>query len=167
MKYGLYRSPSGPEILLGVLLLLSSHAAWATLGDNATSVLADQSRIKGSVLRSVDRQAYVVHEIATTSGSKIREYVSPGGAVFGVAWDGQFQPNLQELLGPYYTQAKQAQAAAVSQAASAQTPPTRRAPIKIETPGLVFYQGGHVRNFHGVAYIPQLVPSGVQASDIR
>ncbi len=167
MKFGSYPFLSGPCVVLSGLLLLCSAPAWAALGDNAASVLTDQARIKGSVLHSVDRQTHVVHEISTTSGSKIREYVSPGGAVFGVAWEGQFPPNLQDLLGPYYSQAKEAQAAAVTKAASTQSPPARRAPVVINTPGLVFYQGGHMRSFHGVAYIPQLVPAGVQARDIR
>ena len=48
-----------------------------------------------------------MHEITTTTGV-VREFVSPGGAVFGVAWDGQFPPDLQQLLGPYYQQAQQA-----------------------------------------------------------
>jgi Protein of unknown function (DUF2844) len=93
----------------------------------------------------------------------VREYVSPAGAVFGVAWEGQFPPDLQSLLGPYYQQAQQAQKAA----SSAQQPRVRRAPVVIETPGLVLYQTGHMRSFHGQAYVPQLVPQGVQASDIR
>jgi len=37
--------------------------------------------------------------------------------VFGIAWDGQFPPNFQELLGPYYQQAQQA---AAEQKAAAQ-----------------------------------------------
>jgi Protein of unknown function (DUF2844) len=108
-------------------------------------------------LRSIDAHTYVVHEIATT-GTVVREYVSPAGVVFGVAWEGQFQPDFLHLLGPYYEQAKQA--------ASGQ-PRTRRAPIVIDTPGLVFQQTGHLRSFHGIAYIPQLLPAAVQASDIR
>jgi len=31
----------------------------------------------------------------------------------------------------------------------------------------VFAQSGHMRSFHGQAYIPQLVPQGVQPSNIR
>jgi hypothetical protein len=142
---------------------------WATLGDNAASVLSDQARMKGTV-KSVDRQAYVVHEISTTAGDKVREYVSAGGAVFAVAWEGQLPPDLQQLLGPYFQQAKQAQQAAVAQArenAAQGIPRRRRAPLVIQTPGLVLYQGGHVRNFHGLAYIPQLMPQGVPASAIR
>ena len=133
--------------------------ARAVLGDNAASVLTDQARMKGT-LRSVDNRTYVMHEITTPTGA-VREFVSPAGAVFGVAWEGQFSPDFQQLLGPYYEQAKQARRA------DQQQPPRRRAPIVIDTPGFVFQQSGHTRSFHGQAYIPQLLPQGVQASDIR
>lgn len=133
------------------------YPARAVLGDSAASVLTDQARMKGT-LHSVDRGTYVMHEITTSTGA-VREFVSPAGAVFGVAWEGQFPPDFQHLLGPYYAQA--------NQAASQQRPRARRAPIVITTPGLVFQQSGHIRSFHGQAYIPQLLPQGVQASDIR
>src|ERR1017187_9272565 len=145
------------RILAAALLLTTPFPARAVLGDSAASVLTDQARMKGT-LRSVDRGTYVMHEITTTTGA-VREFVSPGGAGFGVAWEGQFPPDFQHLLGPYYAQA--------NQAASQQQPPRpRRAPIVITTPGLVFQQSGRTRSFHGQAYIPQLLPQGVQASDI-
>ncbi len=152
----------GVSSVIGVLLapFLMVFPAWAALGDNAASVLNDQARMKGA-LRSTDNRTYVLHEIIMTSGAKVREFVTPAGAVFGVAWEGP-APDLQQLLGPYYQQAKQAQ-----QSAAAQRQPQRHGPVVIETPGLVFYQTGHMRSFHGAAYIPQLVPQGVQASEIR
>ena len=155
-------SETGVRILLASLLLVLPLPAMAVLGDNAASVLTDQARMKGT-LRSVDAHIYVMHQITAPTGTVVREFVSPGGAVFGVAWEGQFPPDLQQLLGPYYQQAQQAQ----QEASSAQQPRRRRAPVAIETPGLVMYESGHVRSFHGQAYIPQLVPQGVQASDIR
>jgi len=151
------------SILLSLLILVLPFPARAVLGDTAASVLSDQARMKGT-LRSVDNRTYVMHEITSPSGSAVREFVSPQGAVFGVAWEGQFAPDLQQLLGPYY---RQAQLAAASQQDASKQPRPRRAPIAIETPGLVVYETGHPRSFHGQAYIPQLVPSGVQASDIR
>jgi hypothetical protein len=159
-----------PGALLGAMLL--TVPAWATLGDNAASVLTDQAHLQGSTLNSTDKSTYVLHEISTSWG-KIREYVSPGGAVFAIAWDGQFKPNLQQLMGPYYEQARQArqaQAAEAAQAAQTSGGPVvhmRRAPVVIQTSGLVVYETGHMRSFHGVAYIPQLIPQGVQPSDIR
>lgn len=157
---------SGAGILLASFLLLRPFPAWAALGDNAASVLTDQARMKGT-LRSTDNRTYVLHEITMSSGAKVREFVTPGGAVFGVAWEGQFPPNFQLLLGAYYQQAQQA--AAQRSTTQQEGVPVRRGrgPAVIETPGLVLYQTGHMRSFHGVAYIPQLVPQGVQASEIR
>lgn len=143
--------------LLGTALFLAMpFPAAAVLGDNAASVLTDQARMRGT-LRSTDLKSYVVHEI-TVPGTVVREYVSPGGVVFGVSWEGQFLPDFQQLLGPYYQQAKRS---------SSQPPHSRRAPIVIDTPGLVFQQTGHPRSFHGTAYVPQLVPNGTPVSDIR
>jgi Protein of unknown function (DUF2844) len=152
------------RILLSCLVLALPFPASAVLGDTAASVLNDQARMKGT-LRSVDNRTYVMHEITSQSGTVVREFVSPQGTVFGVAWEGQFPPDLQQLLGPYYQQAQKAQEK--SQQEGSQQPRQRRGPIVVETPGLVLYETGHVRSFHGQAYIPQLVPQGVQTSDIR
>lgn len=145
------------RILLSTLILALPFPALAVLGDTAASVLDDQARMKGT-LRSVDNRTYVMHEITSSAGTVVREFVSPQGAVFGVAWEGQVPPDLQQLLGPYYQQAQKARAAQQHHG---------RAPVVIETPSLVLYQTGHMRSFHGQAYVPQLLPQGVQASDIR
>ncbi len=153
-------------LAVAVLLVLSTPA-FAVLGDNAASVLTDQARMKGT-LHSVDRQTYVMHEITAPSGAKVREFVSPAGAVFGVAWEGQFPPNFEQLLGPYFQQLQQASAQEKSAGeGSEQQTPHRRGPAVIQTPGIVFVQSGHTHSFHGQAYIPQLVPQGVATSDIR
>jgi Protein of unknown function (DUF2844) len=144
-------------LLLISFFLILPLSAFAALGDNAASVLADLARMKGT-LRSVDARSYVMHEITLQSGAVVREFVSPAGAVFGVAWEGPFAPDLQQLLGPYYQQAKQAVQSQQQR---------RRAPIVVETPGLVFVETGHPRSFHGQAYIPLLVPQGVEASAIH
>ena len=151
--------------LTAMLLPLS---CWATLGDNAASVMNNQAQMKGTLI-SVDHQTYVLHEITTPSGAKIREYVSPAGAVFAVAWEGQFAPNFEQLLGPYYQQVQQAMAQQKAAQQSGDQQPTRRrrGPVYVATSGIVFEQSGHLRSFHGQAYIPQLVPQGVKASDIR
>lgn len=159
-------------LLVPVVAMMLSLPVWAALGDNAASVLSDQARMKGA-LRSTDHRTYVLHEITTTSGATVREFVSPQGAVFGVAWEGQAPPDLQQLLGPYFQQAQQAQAARREAEQKAATDaggkPVRggHGPTVIETPGLVLYQTGHMRSFHGLAYVPQLVPSGVETSVIH
>ena len=151
-----------------MMALLLPLSCWATLGDNAASVLTDQAQLKGTVT-SVDNRTYVLHEITMPSGAKVREFVSPAGAVFAVAWEGQFPPNFQQLLGPFYQQVQQAieQQKAGEQSKDTQQSRRRRGPVFVQTPGIVFAQTGHVRSVHGQAYIPQLIPQGVQTSDIR
>lgn len=152
---------------IAALALLAPLSCWATLGDNAASVLADQQHMKGTIT-SVDHSTYVLHEITTPSGAKVREYVSPAGAVFAVTWEGQFPPNFQQLLGPYYQQVQQAlQQQKSAQSGDQQQTRRRRGPVYVETSGIVFSQSGHQRSFQGQAYISQLVPQGVQTSDIR
>jgi hypothetical protein len=150
------------RVLLSALLLALPLPAMAVLGDNAASVLTDQTRMKGT-LRSVDNRTYVMHEITSATGTVVREFVSPAGVVFGVAWEGQFPPDLQQLLGPYYQQAQRAEQGATPE----QQPRRRGAPVVVETPGLVMHETGHMRSFHGQAYIPRLVPHGVQVSEIH
>jgi hypothetical protein len=92
-----------------------------------------------------------------TAGATVREYVSPAGVVFGVAWEGPTLPDLRQLLGSYF--------ALYVDAMSARH--TRRAPVTIELPGLIVHASGHMRAFAGQAYLPQSVPPGVVAEDVR
>lgn len=151
---------------LGALLLLLPLPMFATLGDNAGSVLTDQAQMKGT-LSSTDKSTYVVHQITTSLGT-VREFVSPAGVVFGVAWQGQFPPDFQQLLGPYYQQLQQAIAQQkVAEQSGEQVYRRRRGPVIVKSDTLVFSQGGQMRNFRGQAYIPQLVPQGVQTNAIQ
>src|SRR5580658_7766895 len=137
----LFTSTARPLVrMLGsALLMLLAIPVWASLGDTAASVLNDQARWKGT-LSSVDNGTYAVHEITMASGAKVREFVSPAGAVFAIAWAGPFPPNFQQLLGPYYQQVQEALAdqKAAQQASEQQGGATRRrrGPVLVETPGL-------------------------------
>jgi len=151
------RTDSALFLLLLNTLLAVPFPVWASLGDNVTSVQSDNAHMKGT-LRSVATQRYVKHEIQVPTGQIVREFVSPDGNVFGVAWEGPYQPDLQQVLGSYFEQMKQAVASQRRHG---------RGPISIETSGLVFQQGGHPRNFHGRAYAPAMVPHGVDVAEIQ
>jgi hypothetical protein len=151
--------PNGRTIrlLLPSLMLALAFPAWASLGDNVTTVQSDKAHMKGT-LRSVAAQRYVKHEIQVPTGQVVREFVSPEGNVFGVTWEGPFQPDLQQLLGSYFEPVKQAVAAQQRHG---------HGPIFVETSGFVFQQGGHARSFHGRAYLPSMVPQGVDITEIQ
>jgi hypothetical protein len=148
----------------GVLLLafcMLPLSAFAALGENANSVLADQARMKGT-RRTVAAQSYAVHEITGQNGTLVREYVAPSGSVFAVVWEGQFAPDLQQLLGKYYQQAQQAQEQQIRQ-----QQPRVRGPMHVQSPELVCETSSRQRSFHGRCYVPQLVPPGTQTTDIQ
>jgi hypothetical protein len=140
-------------------MLLLPFPASASLGGDVTTVQSDQAKMQGS-LRTTSTNSYAIHEIQTSTGVAVKEYVSPGGKVFAITWRGPFHPDLRQLMGAYFdqfTQAEQAQRA------------ERRGhgPVLIQQAGLVVQISGHMRSFVGRAYVPQMLPAGVHAEDIR
>jgi len=156
IPFGFPNGRSLRVLLPGVLLALA-FPAWASLGDNVTTVQSDKAHMKGS-LRTTATQHYVKHEITTPSGQVVREFVSSDGNVFAVAWQGQFQPDLQQLLGSYFDPIKQAVATQQRRG---------HGPVSVETSGFVFRQAGNARNLHGSAYVPAMLPQGVDVSEIQ
>jgi len=65
---------------------------------------------------------------------------------------------MEQLLGSYATP--------VEQAARAQTPP-RGGPFIVRANDYVFVSGGHMRAFHGSAYVRSLLPKNVSAEVVR
>jgi hypothetical protein len=140
-------------------LLTIPTPVFAALGGDTNSVQADQVHMQGS-LRSARAQNYTIHEIQAPTGTTVREYISPSGTVFAVAWKGPWPPDMRQLLGEYFDQ--YAQAAEVQSNAR-----TGRRPLHIELPGLVVHVGGHLRSFAGTAYLPDRLPHGVRAEELR
>ncbi len=156
-----FRNHASCIILLGIGLMFSvtSLPARAALGGNLNSVEQDKIQMKATVqVRQSD--AYAVHEIKAPHGTVVREYVSPAGTVFGVAWQGPFMPDLHQVLGSYLPQYS-----AAVQEEHAKRP--GRHPLNINQPGLVIETSGHMRAYYGRVYVPELVPQSVNAGEIR
>ncbi|HLH09962.1 MAG TPA: DUF2844 domain-containing protein [Terriglobales bacterium] len=144
-------------IAAAALLFMMTIPASASLGGDVASVQSDQAHMKATVRVSGDI-GYNVHEMKAAGGTAVREYVSNTGQVFGVAWDGPFRPNLQQVLGNYYNQFLNA---------AKNKRGGHNAPLVINERGLVVQMSGHQRHFVGRAYVPQMLPQGVQAADIK
>jgi hypothetical protein len=142
--------------IFSAAFFLLARPASAVLGGDAASVQSDQVRMQAT-LRVTQSQGYAVHEMRTLPGNVVREYVSPEGKVFGVAWQGPFRPDFQQLLGSYFQQFSQA----------GQKHRRGSGPLMIEQPGLVLHSGGHMRAFFGKAYVPDMLPQGVTADAIQ
>ncbi len=146
-------------ILVATTTLVPFSPAFAALGEPASSVQADQAHMQGS-LRTTQTQAYTIHEIHVATGTVVREYVSSSGRVFAVAWQGPWPPDMRQILGSYFEQYQKAVQAETTSRAG-------RKPLHIEQPGFVVHAGGHLRSFAGHAYIPDMLPQGVSAEEIR
>jgi hypothetical protein len=129
--------------------------AAASLGGDEASVAADHAVLEGNI-KVARVQRYAVHEIAAPSGTVVREFVSPAGKVFAVAWSGPTMPDLRQVLGPYFD----TYVAALAQRKA-------RGPVNVVLPGLVVQSGGHMRAFVGKAYLPDGMPAGVGSEEIR
>jgi hypothetical protein len=133
--------------------------ASASLGGDLDSVRRDEMHVKGG-LQVANEERYTIYEIRISTGTSVREFISPAGIVFGVAWEGPIVPELQPFLGTYFQKYSEAVQAQKSKYVS-------RRPLRIHLPDLVFETGGHVGSFYGRAYIPQNVPEEVRTEEIH
>ena len=139
-----------------LLLLLTSIApAHAALGGQAETVDGDSAAMHAIGRASRVHVLYTVHTITLASGTVVREYVAPSGLVFGVAWEGPTLPDLRVTLGNAFDRY-------ISSAGAG-----RKAGLAVSASDLVVYSGGHLRAFAGRAYLPQALPSGIDASVVQ
>jgi Protein of unknown function (DUF2844) len=159
-----FASPLSVALALGAVLL--ARGAWlparAALGDTVASIRADQVSLKGQ-LRVRSEPGYSVQEITAATGTVVREYLSPAGVVFAVAWNGRTMPNLKQTLGTYFAQY---QGAVKSQRAD-HVHRLGHNHLEVRTPALIVHAGGHMRQYFGIAYVPTLLPPNLSISDLH
>lgn len=144
--------------VLAAVGVLAAPPARAALGEAEDSVSSDRAALTAVARGKTDRGAYTVHELER-GATTIREYVSPQGIVFAVTWAGLANPDLRTLLGAYAAEYEQA----AGQAPRVKGKRARR----VAADHVVVDRWGHMRDVHGRAYAPGLVPEGVSLDEIR
>lgn len=132
--------------------------AHATLGEAADSIESDRNSLSAVRHDAIVRNAYTIQEVESDS-TVVREYVSPSGIVFGIAWNGLIHPDLTHLLGSYAGEYKEALRQTTRNLGQ------RR--LQVKTERVVVEKWGHMRNLQGRAYAPALIPTGISVSEIR
>jgi hypothetical protein len=149
------------NIILKLFLILLfipqfSQLSFAALGGNESSIEADLSQIHG--IRQIQNVAqYQIHQIQQDTGTLVKEYVLPQGLVFAISWQGPVLPNLEQILGLYFTDYQQ----------TIQEKNTPRSPTTLRQDKVVIQSKGRMRAFQGIAYIPSLLPVGFSEKDIQ
>lgn len=139
-------------------ILVFSRQAQATLGAGADSIAGDYQALSASKRATTTRANYTVQEVASDA-TTVREYLTLSGVVFAVAWNGLVHPDLTVLLGSY---------AGEYQVAKRQSPRKHgQRNLKVRSNRVVVETWGHMRNLQGRAYLPDLLPAGVNVNEIK
>jgi hypothetical protein len=132
---------------------LVSLPAFATLGGNSASVIADQTAFQAS-LKTSAQPGYTDYSLTLPNGIIVHEFVNSANQVFEVTWNGKgMRPDMKQLLGSYFshfgTSEKERQ-------------PTRRQASHIGA-NFVAHSAVHNRIFSGTAHVPSLMPAALAA----
>jgi Protein of unknown function (DUF2844) len=145
---------AAPALLL--LALAAARPARATLGADVTSVARDREALQGS-LAVTSAAAWQVHELSTPSGVVVREYVAKAGQVFAVTWEGKRQPDLRQLLGPWFARFT----------SETRAHRTGHHLLSIDAPDFSVSVVRFQRGFRGRAILPAQLPAGVSRDQLR
>lgn len=145
-----------PTVIAVVLAAAAAAPALAALGGDAASVQSDSLSMKSAV-RVTQNSGFAVHEIASPSGTVLREFVGTDGKVFAVSWHGMVNPDLRQVLGTYYARYEQGVATTIHS----------HRQLSIALPDFVFINAGKQRAFTGRAWVPAMVPANFSTDDIK
>jgi len=131
----------------------------ATLGESADTVTRDAESLAAAKGMVTIHGGYRIQTMATDT-TAVREYISGDGKVFAIAWNGLVPPDLTTLLGSYamdYSVARQQQ----------QLRARGQKSQRLQSDRVVVETWGHMRNLQGRAYVPAMVPAGVDVNEIH
>ena len=143
---------------ISTVICAAAHLAQAALGESADSIASDRKSLSAVRSAASTHDGYTIQTIESDA-TTVREYLSPSGVVFGIAWNGLVHPDLTRLLGSYFGE---------YQETLRQTPrkPGRRR-LQVKTNSIIVEKWGHMRNLQGRTYVPSLIPPGVNVDDIK
>ena len=98
--------------------------------------------------------AYTVSSVTEPTGTVVQEFVNVQQQVFAVVWKGPLLPDLAAYFGDHFTAYQQA----VEQKREAGL---RGGAVQSRTADLVIVSRGRMGHFEGYAYLPTLIPQGV------
>lgn len=119
------------------------------MGDDASAIVADQSRLQARV-RISRHASFSVHELEAPSGVTIRNFVGRTGKIFAVSWSGGWRPNLRDIFGNHYDRFL----------AGTHGQRVARGVARIELPGMIVVMGGPQRASFGRVILTDLAPAG-------
>ncbi len=146
---GLGRAPATAAVPMAVQRQAQPAAAQAIAAASANTASAP----------ATSAASYSLHQSSLDSGTTVQEYVDVAGRVFALAWRGPVLPDLADYLGDYLTDYRHA-------AAQHRAGGQRGGALRLRSDALVLHSGGRMRAFVGYAYVPALVPAGLDVQTL-
>jgi hypothetical protein len=145
-------------LALSIFCFLIAPLAFAALGDQVDSTGGTVRAQAAVSMRMANEDRFSV-QIEQSDAYTMREYVSPSGVVFAVAWNGISPPDMSHVLGSYLKEYRTARD---------RTPRIRgRRNRVIQSSRVIVENWGHMRDLEGRAYDLSLFPTGVTLEDIK
>lgn len=149
-------------LLFGAAAVLLTPAARATLGEDLASVQADALRLGAARRANANATPqFQVQVLTLPGGGHIRQFATPEGRVFAVAWNTPAKPRLDTLLGTHF--AAYAEGGRQAQAQRAGVSHTAR----IAQGDLVVESTAHLNAHVGRAWLKSLWPAGLGIDALR
>ncbi|MEJ2362585.1 MAG: DUF2844 domain-containing protein [Gammaproteobacteria bacterium] len=144
--------------LIALCILSVPVIASAALGGKPASAQAGLHPLNATTPNATKTgQAFTVQQYQDKTGTTIKEFITPAGIVFAVTWSGPLMPDMQQLLGQYFTDYVNA----------AKQNHGSHTHLDIHQAGLVVQAAGYMRAFSGIAYVPSLMPPGVTVAQLK
>ena len=155
------KHPSIQSVITAGVMMACASPAMATLGQTpskAPTASPSVARLKSATTPAASG-LYTAHETQLGNDTVVSEYADQAGRVFAVSWQGPVLPDLSALLGDYFSIFK-------AEATRARLRGLRGAPVHVELEGVVIRSQGRMGHFFGQAYAPNLIPAGVNITDV-
>jgi Protein of unknown function (DUF2844) len=145
-------SPLATYAALGSAPGVQTHAVAAP-----RSLLQPTVPVGGTAVTAASVTPYTVREASGADGVTIREYVLPTNVVFAVTWQGPVRPDMNALLGSYFSH--------FTNTGDGRTRGT--GPLIEHSADFHIESAGRAGYFFGKAYLSRLVPANVIVSDLQ
>lgn len=130
-------------------------------GSTSTSASVTALQQQSVIKRSVQSSAATYSTVSTVlpSGTQLTEFVNAAGKVFAISWQGPTLPDLNVMLGTYFSTFK-----------SNRERPSRvwnvGTPVSASDDEVVIQSNGRMGNFMGHAYVLKMIPAGVSIESL-
>lgn len=151
---------------MGILTFLSamiiSIPVFATLGDAPNPSLSPKTNLYHQRASAPPVSPFYTVTQSAYGGGMVREYANTQGIVFAITWIGMSPLQPQEYFGAHVSSYNNAVARSLA------TPRNgfRKPKVIIKDDDFVHESFGHMGAIRGRAYVPSLIPTGVQLDEI-